>query len=98
MCYVYDMRKIFKQRARLVVYVESWQMDKMEKLARGSGLTLAEWTRQRLISSIMAERPVVVNGIKPEKLEGFGVLRTCIHGAAKGHHCWGCGGLAKIER
>jgi len=55
---MYDMRhsltvrRIFEERARLVVYVESADADKMEKLARGEGKTLVEWMRETLLGEL----------------------------------------------
>ena len=46
------MRRIFDQRARLVVYVESGDADRMEKLARGEGKTLVEWMRETLLREL----------------------------------------------
>jgi len=52
MGYIYDMRKIFEKRARLVVYIESVAADEMERKARGNGMTLAEWTRTVLLNAL----------------------------------------------
>jgi len=46
------VRRIFEQRARLVVYVESGDADKMEKRARSEGKTLVEWMRETLLGEL----------------------------------------------
>lgn len=46
------MRKLFKRRARIVVYLESEDVDRMERKARGSGRTLVEWAREKLLRAI----------------------------------------------
>jgi hypothetical protein len=55
---MYDMphdlsvRRIFEERARLVVYVESSSADAMEKRARSEGKTLVEWMRETLLGEL----------------------------------------------
>lgn len=46
------MKKIFAERARFVIYVESADMDSMEALARSRGRTLVEWARETLLESL----------------------------------------------
>jgi len=51
---VYDMydkkvvRRIFTERARIVVYLESEEIDRMLAVAKASGMTLVEWAREAL--------------------------------------------------
>jgi hypothetical protein len=46
------VRRIFEERARLVVYVESAAAGEMEKRARGEGKTLVEWMRETLLGEL----------------------------------------------
>ena len=46
------LRRIFRERARVVIYVESEDMDRMLQTARGEGKTLLEWARETLLGEI----------------------------------------------
>jgi hypothetical protein len=45
MTYMCPMKKVFEERARLVVYLEQSDMVRMTEAARDSGVTLVEWAR-----------------------------------------------------
>lgn len=46
------MRRIFNERARVVTYVESGDLERMEALARSTGKTLPEWARETLVGAL----------------------------------------------
>lgn len=46
------MRKIFSQRARVVVYLENEAVDRMVAKAREEGKTLVEWARETLVEGL----------------------------------------------
>ena len=46
------MRKIFSQRARVVVYLENESVDRMLEKAREEGKTLVEWARETLLEQL----------------------------------------------
>ncbi len=102
MCDKEVVRRIFKTRARVVVYVESEDVDRMEARARGTGRTLIEWARERLLDGLADDN--AMQGTRTVRLGGRGASaperptgKTCKHGIARHHHCWQCGGVAVIE-
>jgi len=60
------VRKIFSQRARLVVYVESESADRMTERARSEGKTLVEWMRETLLGEL--EDNSAVRGTTPVRM------------------------------
>jgi hypothetical protein len=46
------VRKIFNQRARIVVYLENEAIDRMLVKARDEGRTLVEWARETLLGEL----------------------------------------------
>lgn len=71
---MYDMhyslvvRKIFSDRARLVVYVEAQDLNRLTEKARDEGRTLVEWARERLLEELEAGTPV--RRVKPVRVVG----------------------------
>jgi hypothetical protein len=47
-----SVRRIFNERARFVIYVESADMERMEVKARSEGRTLVEWARETLVAKL----------------------------------------------
>ena len=64
------MKRIFEERAKLVVYVESVDIVRMTERARSEGKLLAEWLRETLLGELedksVLERGVIGNGSKPK--------------------------------
>lgn len=46
------MRKLFTDRARLVVYVEAGDLNRLTAHARGEGKTVVEWARETLLGEL----------------------------------------------
>jgi hypothetical protein len=76
------VRRIFTERARLVVYIELEDLNRLTAVARGDGKTLVEWAREVLLEAgqetttveVEVTRPMVVE--KPLahcKIEGLSV-------------------------
>lgn len=85
--HVHDMRKIFNNRSRLLVYVETEEADLVEMLARKNGQTTQEWLREALRSSI--EGDVDYHNNPKEQ------VKKCPHGIEVGFRCTLCGGKVK---
>lgn len=49
------MKKLFTNRARVVVYAEAEDVARMERHARALGFTLPEWARKTLLDQIFWE-------------------------------------------
>jgi hypothetical protein len=45
-----DVKRMFEERARLVIYLESSDMVRLTAVARGEGKTLVEWARGVLLA------------------------------------------------
>lgn len=50
-----SMRRIFEERARLVIYIESADLNRMTEEARKRGVPIVEWARKVLLESISGE-------------------------------------------
>lgn len=79
--YYKAVKRIFTDRARLVVYVEAEELNGMTALARGSGKTLVEWAREVLRekleggNAVRAVQPVRVSERRTSK-RGRSTLRN----------------------
>lgn len=52
------MKKLFVDRARLVVYLEASDMKRLSEKARSEGKTLVEWARERLLGELAGNSTV----------------------------------------
>ena len=91
------MRKLFNDRARLVVYLEQAELDAMASNAKRYGQTLQEWARGVLTSSVQrvveveVTTPIIVK--KPlahMRIDGLGVPGQCEHKKKPGELCYKC--------
>jgi hypothetical protein len=103
------MRKLFSERKRVVVYFGAEEHAKIERRASGS---VSAYVRHVVLAELDGEaRPARAPRSKQtiqELKEIPGVTtaseieqpkrgKTCIHSVERGHHCWQCGGKAKVE-
>lgn len=75
-CYVCDMKKLFEKRARVVVYVEQAELDRMMVEAKAEGKTVPEWARERLRAAKVDSAellPANWGNPEPEKISKTGV-------------------------
>ena len=49
------MKRVFQERARLVIYLEQGDLGKVTKMAREEGKTVVEWMREMISGTIEAE-------------------------------------------
>lgn len=100
------MRKIFEERVRLVVYLESTDLQKLTQAARADGKTVVEYARDLLLENLGEERNRVLrprNHRTPkartgsavevhERTEDQPVLKPgkCAHAKERGHLCYKC--------
>lgn len=52
MCSTFGVRKLFSDRARLVVYVEAEDLNRLTAHARKEGRTVVEWARETLLGEL----------------------------------------------
>lgn len=52
------MRKLFTDRARLVVYVEATDLERLTAKARSEGRTVVEWARETLLEELGGDSAV----------------------------------------
>lgn len=76
--YKYDMRKIFANRARLLVYVEAWEAEAVEKVARRNGQTVQEWLREVVRAGLGDEND---SGSAEKDMPGVGAVSAAERGA-----------------
>lgn len=50
------MKKLFTERARLVIYVENADLERLTARARSEGKTLVEWGRETLLGALETGR------------------------------------------
>lgn len=89
------MRREFKQRQKLVVYLDAEDYAKLREIAGGN---ISAYVRHRIFTpEVDAGKGKVnlsvVEEIPKEAIKG----KTCMHGTAKGYNCWMCGGLAEVK-
>ena len=107
------MKRLFIERSRLVVYLESSDLQRLTEQARSEGKALVEWARETLLGELEnnsdVPRPrrvrVAERGIgAPERPETLVSVASghgkCEHRKAKGELCYKCDpkfGLPAIE-
>lgn len=64
MAYITHVRKIFRDRMKVTVYVEAEDLIRLTERSRGEGKLLAEWAREVLLGEIGEE---AVQGVVSEK-------------------------------
>lgn len=99
------MKKIFRDRARIVIYLDRQELDAVKEEA--GDIPLSNWCRKKLFNGKnedlrSADLPRSEEVPVP-KQRGAGrseriraPVPSCEHGTEKGYRCWQCGGMAKI--
>ena len=102
---VCHMKRIFTERARLVLYLEAKDLNRLTEHARGEGKMVVEWARETLLGELTTGT-VELAGVTARKVgkpaerrassKPAKAARTCVHGTKEGYNCWQCGGKAII--
>jgi len=92
-----------KAEKRFEMRVGQEEYERWVEESRKLGIAVAEWIRRKCEESSPKESNE--NGANPDLRRDEGVRvggqradgAKCVHGMAKGYHCWQCRGAAKVE-
>jgi hypothetical protein len=71
-CYICHVKRIFDERARVVIYLEAEDVTRLTEEARAEGKTLVEWGRETLLGSIGATVRRGGEQVLPKKVRRVG--------------------------